>query len=186
MRIGILGSGDVGRSLTLGFLGRGDEVMIGTRDPAKLQRWHEETAPSARIGRFEETARFGEAIALATLWSGTESALDLAGRDNLRGKVIIDVTNPLVFPGEGPPELALGHSDSGGEQVQRWLMEAHVVKAFNTVGNGLFVKPDLAGGPPTMFYCGNDEEAKRFVRGVITDFGWEPFDVGGIEGARLL
>jgi 8-hydroxy-5-deazaflavin:NADPH oxidoreductase len=186
MRIGVIGSGDVGRALTIGFLGRGDEVMIGTRTPAHLKEWRDQEAKGVHIGTFAETAEFGELIALATLWSGTKPALDLAGVQRFANKVVMDVTNPLVFVEDGPPQLALGHTDSGGEQVQRWLPDAKVVKAFNSVGNGLFVKPDLRSGPPTMFYCGNDESAKTAVKKIIEDFGWEPFDSGSIEGARLL
>lgn len=186
MRIGVIGSGDVGRALTLGFLGRGDEVMIGTRSPSNLEEWCNQEARAARIGTFAETAQFGELIALATLWSGTKPALDISGVQRFAGKVVVDVTNPLVFTEDGPPQLALGHTDSGGEQVQRWLPDAKVVKAFNSAGNGLFVKPELPNGPPTMFYCGDDEAAKTVVKKIIEDFGWEPVDSGGIQGARLL
>ena len=186
MRIGVIGSGDVGRALTIGFLGRGDEVMIGTRTPANLEEWRDKEARGARIGTFAETADFAEFVALATLWSGTKPALDLAGTQRFTGKVVMDVTNPLVFREDGPPALALGHTDSGGEQVQRWLPSAKVVKAFNSVGNGLFVNPQLPSGTPTMFYCGNDDAAKATVKKIIEDFGWESLDTGGIEGARLL
>jgi predicted dinucleotide-binding enzyme len=140
----------------------------------------------ARIGTFAEAADFGEVVALATLWSGTPSAIMLAGRECLRGKALIDVTNPLVFHESGPPTLAVGHTDSGGEQVQRLLPESRVVKAFNIVGNPHFYKPDFPGGPPTMFYCGNDADAKKTVAQILVDFGWESADIGGIEGARLL
>jgi predicted dinucleotide-binding enzyme len=89
--------------------------------------------------------------------------------------------NPLVFHEGGPPTLALGHTDSGGEQVQRGLPESRVVKAFDIVGNTLFFRPDLRGGAPTMFICGDDEEARRTVAQVVQDFGWtEVVDIGGI------
>jgi len=185
MHIGVVGSGDVGRALTVGFLGRGDEVVIGTRDPGKLEQWKSERAPAVRVGSFADAAEFGDIVALATMWAGTESALDLAGRDHLRGKTVLDVTNPLAMSEHGP-SLALAHTDSGGEQVQRWLPDSHVVKAFNTVGYELMVKPAFKDGPPTMFYCGDDPGAKAHVRRVIEDFGWEPLDAGGIDGARLL
>jgi predicted dinucleotide-binding enzyme len=123
---------------------------------------------------------------LATLWSGTESAVKLSGLANLAGKVVIDATNPLVFTANALPALALGHTDSGGEQVQRWLPSARVVKAFNIVGNAHMFKPAFPGGPPDMFICGNDADAKRVVTEILTDFGWSTIDVGGIEGARLL
>ena len=109
----------------------------------------------------------------------------MAGRQNLAGKVVIDVTNPLAF-GPSGPALAIGHTDSGGEQVQRWLPESRVVKAFNIIGSPLMFRPELPGGPPDMFICGNDDAAKNTVAAVCGDFGWGVVDVGSIEGARLI
>jgi len=130
--------------------------------------------------------KFGDAVVLAPLWAGTENAIKLAGLENFAGKVVIDAINPLVFePGRGPA-LALGHTDSGGEQVRRWLPSAHVVKAFNIVGYAHMFRPDFPGGPPDMFICGNDAGAKRTVTAILKDFGWLTIDIGGIEGARLL
>lgn len=188
MKIGVLGSGDVGQALGRGFAATGHDVMLGTRDPqsGKLDGWKSQTGPRASIGTFEEAARFGELVVLATLWTGTRNALELAGEQNFAGKVVIDVTNPLLFPEGGMPTLALGHTDSGGEQVQRWLRDARVVKAFNGTGNVNFFKPDFPGGPPTMFIAGNDDPAKKTVTEILTSFGWETIDCGGIEGARLL
>ena len=187
MKIGILGTGDVGRALGKGFVERGDQVMIGSRDPNsdKLNDWKKANGASARTGSFADAAKFGEIIVLATLWSGTESALNLAGKENLKGKVVIDCTNPLVFGPTGP-QLALGHTDSGGEQIQRWIPDAKVVKAFNIVGNPDMVKPDFPGGPPDMWIAGNDADAKTTVTKILSDFGWPVIDTGGIEGARLL
>jgi predicted dinucleotide-binding enzyme len=187
MKIGILGTGVVGQSLGLGFTGRGHDVMIGSRDPGagKLGNWLAKAGERASAGTFAEAAAFGELAVLATAWSGTENALRLAGAEQLEGKVVIDVTNPLDFAA-GAPRLALGFGDSGGEQVQRWLPGARVVKAFNIITAGEMVDPDFPCGPPTMFLCGNDEGAKHTVSGICTDFGWEVVDVGGIEGARLL
>ena len=187
MKIGILGTGVVGRSLGLGFARRGDEVMIGSRTPESdaVREWLAQAGPAARAGTFAEAAEFGELAVLATLWAGTENALRLAGPDHLAGKVVVDVTNPLDFSG-GAPRLAVGHSDSGGEQVQRWLPGARVVKAFNIITAGEMVDPDFPGGPPTMFVCGDDEGAKRTVAGICEAFGWEVVDVGGIDGSRLL
>lgn len=174
MKIGILGSGDVGKALAHGFRAEGHDVVIGTRTPRD------------EFKSFEEAATFGEVLVLATLWSGTQNAIRLAGAQNFAGKTVIDATNPLVFTENAPPALALGHTDSGGEQVQRWLADAHVVKAFNIVGNAFMYKPDFPGGPPTMFIAGNDDGAKQTVTALLTSFGWETEDVGGIEGARLL
>ncbi|HEX8244745.1 MAG TPA: NAD(P)-binding domain-containing protein [Longimicrobium sp.] len=187
MKIGILGTGVVGQSLGLGFTGRGHDVMIGSRDPGggKLDGWRAKAGERASAGTFAEAAAFGELAVVATLWSGTENALRMAGAENLEGKVVIDVTNPLDFSA-GAPRLALGFGDSGGEQVQRWLPGAKVVKAFNIITAGEMVDPDFPCGPPTMFICGNDEGAKHTVSGICTDFGWEVVDTGGIDGARLL
>lgn len=184
MKVGVLGSGDVGKALGAGFAGLGHEVKIGSRDPEKLKDWVEKTGSKASAGTFAEAAAFGEILVLATLWSGTEHAIQLAEVKNFSGKVVIDTTNPLSF--EGGPHLALGHTDSGGEQVQRWLPAARVVKAFNIVGHAHMVHPDFPGGPPDMFICGNDDEAKKTVTGILKDFGWPAIDIGGIEGARLL
>jgi predicted dinucleotide-binding enzyme len=187
VKVGILGSGAVGQALGRGFVAkRGDEVMIGSRSPEKVDDWVAEIGGGASAGSVEDAASFAELAVLATGWSGTESAIGLAGPDNLAGKVVIDVTNPLDHSGDGPPTLAVGHTDSGGEQVQRWLADSKVVKAFNIVGNPYMVDPDLPGGPPTMFICGDDEGAKGEVTRVCEDFGWPVSDLGGIENSRYL
>jgi len=187
-RIGILGTGDVGRSLATGFAKHGHEVKVGSREPGseKVTAMLAKVGHGATAGTFAETAKFGEVVVLATLWSGTESAIRLANPKHLAGKVVIDATNPLVFTPNAPPALALGHNDSGGEQVQRWLPEARVVKAFNTVGFAHMVNPSFPGGPPDMFIAGNDADAKAVVTTILKEFGWPTVDLGGIEGARLL
>jgi predicted dinucleotide-binding enzyme len=189
MKVGILGTGDVGRALGKGFLSRGHDVMMGTRDPSatKVREWVAKAGKRASTGTFAETAAYGELLVLALLGSGTESALRLAGAENFRGKVVIDATNPLRFEPNKPPGLTVGHTDSRGEEVQRWLPDARVVKAFNIVGNAHMVDPEFPGGPPDMFICGNDPEAKKIVTGVCRSFGWPgAIDIGGIEGAREL
>lgn len=172
MKVAILGAGDVGKSLATGFTKHGHQVKMGHRDPKES---------------YADAARFGEIAVLCTPWSGTEEAIKLTSPSNLAGKVVIDVTNPFKFgPGGAPPTLALGFNDSGGEQVQRWLPESRVVKAFNTVGHTLMVDPQLPGGPPDMFIAGDDAEAKQTVTQICEQFGWPVVDIGGIEGARLL
>ena len=187
MKAGILGSGDVGLKLGDGFLALGHTVKIGTRNTSKenITFWITRHGKNATAGSFEEAASFGDIIILATLWSGTSDAIKLANPKNFAGKVTIDVTNPLDFS-KGVPSLALGHTNSGGETVQKLLPNAKVVKAFNTVGNPHFFHPDFPGGPPTMFICGNDLDAKKQVTSILSDFGWETIDMGGIEGSRLL
>ncbi len=187
MHIGILGSGDVGRTLGAGLARHGHEVMLGTRDPSakRIREWVKETGHSVRAGTFAEAAQFARLAILATAWSGTGHALELAGKGHLKDNVVLDVTNPLVF-GDGAPTLALGCTDSGGEQVQRWLPDAHVVKALNIVGHAHMVHPDFPGGPPDMFLCGNDPEAKAQVAGLLETLGWPVVDLGGIEMSRYL
>ncbi|MFZ0819498.1 MAG: NAD(P)-binding domain-containing protein [Candidatus Acidiferrales bacterium] len=188
MRIGILGSGDVGQALGRGFIARGHEVKMGSRSAnnEKAVAWTKQAGAHASTGDFTDAARFCEVAVLATLWSGTENALRMAGPENLAGKVLIDATNPVVFAPGAPPALALGHTDSGGEQVQRWAPKARVVKAFNTVGFSHMIDPQFPGGPPDMFFCGNDAAAKNTVAEILKSFGWGSIDIGGIEGARLL
>ncbi|MGZ8797184.1 MAG: NADPH-dependent F420 reductase [Thermoanaerobaculia bacterium] len=184
-KVGILGSGDVGKALGAGFLALGHEVMIGSREPEKLKPWVNAAGRGASAGTFEQAVRFGELIVLATLGTGTENAIHLAGANNFIGKVVIDTTNPLDFS-KGAPQLAIGHTDSLGERVQRAIPGARVVKAFNTVGNPLMFNPQLPGGPPDMFICGDDDRAKNKVSEVCKDFGWGVIDIGGIQGSRHL
>ncbi len=189
MRVGILGTGDVGRSLAAGFMKNGHDVKLGTRDPKSehVLAWLKTAEPKASAGTFGEAARFGELAVLATKWTGTENAVQLAKPENLAGKVVVDVTNPLLFDGTGGPRLALGQTDSGGEQVQRWLPDSKVVKAWNMVNAAFMVDPKFRGGDPDMFICGNDEKAKTAVRDILRSFGWKSVvDIGGIDGARIL
>jgi predicted dinucleotide-binding enzyme len=185
INVGILGSGDVGKSLARGFAGVGHEVKIGSRSPEKLRDFASETK-GVSAGTFEETAAFGDLLALATLGTAAEEAIQLAGAKNFDGKVLIDATNPLDFSGGMPPKLFVGHTDSLGERVQRWLPGAKVVKAFNTVGNAFFVNPDFPNGPPDMFICGNDADAKKIVSQICAHWGWGVIDLGGIESSRHL
>jgi predicted dinucleotide-binding enzyme len=185
VRVGVLGSGDVGKVLAGGFIKLGHDVKIGSRDPEKLREWAAGAGEHASAGTFEEAAKFGDVIVLATLGAGAESALKLAGIDNFNGKVVIDATNPLDFS-TGKPQLYIGHTDSLGEQVQRWIPKARVVKAFNTVGNAHMIDPQFPSGPPDMFIAGNDDEAKKIVTQVCKHWGWGVIDLGGIESSRYL
>ena len=190
MRIGILGTGDVGRTLAGGFAARGHEVVIGTRDPsaAKVQDLLGKVGHGARAGTFADAARVGEVVLLAVGWGNAEGVLRLAGHENFVGKVLIDASNPLAFKAEGqPPVLTVGHTDSAGEQVQRWLPGARVVKAFNIVGHAHMVGPDFNGDRPDMFICGNDTAAKQVADGLIRDLGWpQSIDLGDISKSRYL
>ena len=187
MKIGILGTGDVGQTLGTGLLALGHEVMLGSRDVAndKLREWVAKNGTRATGGTFAQAAAFGELAILATAWPGAENALQLAGVGNLAGKTVMDATNPFVF-GPGGLSLALGTTDSGGEQVQRWLPGANVVKAFNSVGKEHMVKPHFPGGEPSMFICGNNMQAKLAVASLCESLGWQPVDMGDITAFGLI
>jgi 8-hydroxy-5-deazaflavin:NADPH oxidoreductase len=188
-RVGVLGSGVVGRRLAWGFADRGHDVMIGSRDPGKsdLQEWLSGEGSGIRSGTFAETAAHGDLIVLGLLGTATVEAITDAGASNFSGKVVIDATNPLDFSDGFPPKLAISGEDSLGEQVQRALPDARVVKAFNIIGNTYFVDPSFTEGKPTMLIAGDDQGAKQTVASVLADFGWpEPVDLGGIEGSREL
>lgn len=188
LKVGMLGTGDVGRTLGRGLASLGHDVMLGSRDPAdqKVRFWLRDVGVHGSAGSYAEAARFGELLVLATSWEGTENAIHLAGMGHFDGKVVIDVTNPLLPPADKGPRLALGHNDSGGEQVQRWLPHARVVKAFNSIGHAQMVNPEFPDGPPDMFLCGNDEGAKSTVTAMCVSLGWGTIDAGGIDASRLL
>jgi predicted dinucleotide-binding enzyme len=188
-RVGVLGTGEVGRRLAAGFSSRGHEVMIGSRDPGKpeLREWLSRDGAGVKAGTFEQAAAHGELLVLAVLGNAAEEAIADAGAKNFSGKVVIDAMNPLDFSGGFPPKLSISGEDSLGERVQRALTDAKVVKAFNTIGNAYFVDPSFSEGRPTMLIAGDDEGAKWTVRGVLADFGWpDTVDIGGIEGSREL
>ncbi|MCI4372956.1 MAG: NAD(P)-binding domain-containing protein [Thermoplasmata archaeon] len=188
MKVGIVGSGDVAKALGAGFLALGHEVKLGSRTPESegLVAWKKQGGAHATTGTTADAAAFGELLVLSTHGVNTEEAIRQAGPKHFSGKVVIDTTNPLEFGADHMPKLAYGWSDSAGERVQKALPDAHVVKAFNTVGSPHMFQPKFAGGPPDMFYCGNDAGAKKTVHEWLKKFGWNPLDVGGIEGARLL
>jgi len=189
MKVGILGSGIVGQVLAGGLLKHGHQVMLGTRDPLKsdVQKWCKEN-PTAQVGTFQSTARFADLAILASLGRVAENALELAGPENLAGKIIIDATNPIA---DAPPLggvllYTTGPNESLGEKIQAKVPQSHVVKAFNSVGNAQMVNPHYEQGTPTMFLCGDNSAAKSKVSEIIKQFGWEPFDCGGIIAARAL
>jgi predicted dinucleotide-binding enzyme len=188
MRIGILGTGDVGRSLGRGFIASGHEVKMGARSAGheKAMEWVAEMGEKASEGTFADAAAFGELLVVATLGTANPAVVEAAGPAAFAGKVVIDTTNPLDFSKGFPPDLAIKGDDSGGETLQRLIPEGKVVKAFNTVNNNFMVKPHFVGGPPDMFIAGEDDAAKATVGGILKDFGWEVIDLGGIAASRHL
>jgi predicted dinucleotide-binding enzyme len=187
MKVGVLGSGDVGKALAGGFLKHGHDVMMGTREPSKLADWARQN-PKGRVGSFAEAAGFGELAVLAVKGTVASEALRAAGTANLAGKPVIDATNPIADapPVNGVLKFFTNLDESLMERLQREFPAARFVKAFNSVGNAFFVNPQFKGGPPTMFICGNDEGAKRTVRGILDQFGWETADMGRAEAARAI
>lgn len=187
MKVGILGSGDVAKALGTGFLQHGHDVMLGTREPAKLADWTKQH-PKSRVGSFADVAKFGELVVLAVKGSAAANALRAAGVANLTGKPVIDVTNPIADdpPVNGVLKFFTSLDESLMERLQREFGSVRFVKAFNSVGNARMVNPQYKGGKPTMFICGNDEAAKKTVRGILDQFGWETADMGKAESARAI
>ena len=185
-RFGVLGSAVVGQTLTRGLTAHGHEARIGSRSPAKLSEFSRTSG--IRSGTFAEVAAWGEHLILAVQGRVAQAALEAAGADHLRGKVVIDVTNPIADepPEDGVVRFFTGPNDSLMERLQARFPDARFVKAFNIVGNAVMVNPKLPGGPPTMFFCGNDAEAKAVVRSLLTQFGWEPADMGTAKAARAI
>ncbi len=186
MKVGVIGSGAVGKVLAAGFKKHGHDVMIGSRDAGKLAVWAAEAGVAS--GSFEATAEFGEIVVLSVGGAVAGDALTLIGADRLAGKVVIDTTNPI---GGGPPEKAVLHyftgmNDSLMERLQAQVPGARFVKAFSCVGNAYMVNPAFPGGPPTMFIAGNDAEARATVAGVLDQFGWEVEDLGSAAAARAI
>ena len=185
MKYGVLGSGDVGRTIAEKLLSLGHEVAIGTRAPQRLAEWNANDCPGAKVSSFADTAEFGETVLNCTAGAGSLQALAMAGADALAGKVLIDIANPLDFSKGMPPSLFTPPGDSLGEQIQRAYPRAHVVKTLNTVNAAVMVEPSLEPGEHDMFMCGNDLDAKARVSALLRDFGWASIiDLGAIDAAR--
>ncbi len=185
-KIGVIGSASVGQTLAEGFKTHGYEVRIASRTPAKLSEFS--TSSGIPSGTFADVAAWAEAAVLAVSGKVAEAALRDAGEANLRGKVVIDATNPIADapPVDGVLEYFTGPNDSLMERLQKAFPAAKFVKAFNSVGNTRMVNPSFSGGRPTMFYCGNDADAKAFVAKVLDQFGWESADMGSAIAARAI
>lgn len=187
MNIGILGSGEVAKSLAVGFLAHGHKTVLGTRHPAKLKDWAVQH-PKGGLGSFADAAKFGELIVLAVKGAAAADALRAADISNLAGKVVIDTTNPIADapPANGVLKFFTSLDDSLMERLQREFANVRFVKAFNSVGSACMVDPQFTGGKPTMFICGNDEAARKTVTSILDQFGWETADMGAAEAARAI
>ena len=177
----------MGQQLGFGFLKQGHNVKLGTRDSSKLEDWLKEAGDKASVGTTAEAAKFGDIIIIATGWVGTESAINSAGKENFKGKIVIDVTNPLDFSEGTPPKMTSVQGNSGGERVQKWLSESKVVKAFNTINAYIMVNPKYEEGNPSLLICGNNYDAKKQVTSFAENFGWKSvIDMGDISMAYWL
>jgi predicted dinucleotide-binding enzyme len=187
MKVGVVGSGVVGQVLADGLLRHGHEVMRGSRDPAKLAAWKAAAGERAHTGTFAEAARFGELVVFAVKGSAAVDALGACGSE-VAGKPVVDTTNPIADapPVNGVLRFFTGPNESLLEHLQARAPAAKLVKAFSCVGNALMVNPQLPGGKPTMFICGNDGGAKRQVTAILDQFGWETEDLGAAEAARAI
>lgn len=187
-KIGILGSGTVAKTLGKGFIKYGYEVMLGSRDTSKLAPWIQEVGNSAAAGSFEDAASFGEMVVLAVAGSAAVEVIELAGPQNLYGKTVIDVTNPIdaAPPQNGVIRFFTGPDESLMEILQERFPAVHFVKAFNSVGNAQMVNPSFKEGKPTMFICGNNDKAKKEVAGILQQFDWDVEDMGKDTAARAI
>jgi 8-hydroxy-5-deazaflavin:NADPH oxidoreductase len=187
-RIGILGSGDVGKTLGAGFLKYGYKVMVGSRSPEKLADWAKGPGKNAQTGSFSDAASFGELLVLAVKATKAQSALALAGEKNLDGKTIIDTTNPIADapPVNGVIKYFTTLDKSLMEQLQEEYPKANFIKAFNSIGNAFMVDPDFGNEKPTMFIAGNNGQSKKDVEKILVLFGFEVEDMGKAEAARAI
>jgi predicted dinucleotide-binding enzyme len=187
MKIGVLGSGSVGQTLAAGFLKHGHEVMVGTRDTAKLKDWAANN-PGVKLGSTRDTAGFGDVVVLAVKGLVAMEVLNEAGQENLAGKLVMDTCNPIadVPPTDGLLKFFSSLDESLMERLQREFPAVRFVKVFNSVGAPQMINPQYKAGKPTMFICGNNEGEKRTVTRFLDQFGWETADMGVAEAARAI
>jgi predicted dinucleotide-binding enzyme len=188
MKVGILGSGIVGQTLATGFIKYGHQVKIGTSNPGKLNDWLSNTGTKGSVGSFADAATFGELIVLAVKGTAALNVLEKAGKENLKGKTVIDTTNPIAdaAPVNGVLKFYTDLSSSLMEELQNKFSQANFVKAFSCVGNALMVNPDFDGTKPTMFIAGNNDDSKKAVKQILDSFGWEIEDMGKAEATSAI
>ena len=187
MKVGILGTGVVGSTLGSKLIQTGHEVKMGSRcaNNSRAGEWVRANGVRASFGTFADAAAFGEVLFNCTAGTVSLAALRLAGAANLKGKVLIDVANPLDFSKGMPPTLSVCNSDSLGEQIQRAFPSVRVVKALNTMNCRVMVEPSLISGEHDVFVCGNDPQAKGAAVEILRSLGWRSIvDLGDITAAR--
>lgn len=187
-KIAVLGSGPVGQVLADGFLKHGHEVTRASRDPKKLADWKAGAGAKAHVGTFAEGAAWGDVVVLAVKGGAAEAVVEQAGVANLAGKTVLDTTNPIADapPQNGVLKFFTNLDESLMERLQKKAPAAHFVKVFSCAGNAFMVNPQLPGGPPTMFICGNDAGAKAEAHKILDQFGWDTADMGSVEAARAI
>lgn len=191
MKIGIIGTGIVGNTLGTALIAKGHEVKMGGRDATneKAAEWTNTNGKNASQGTFEDVAQFGDIIFNCTKGEHSLDALKAAGEQNLAGKILVDVANPLDFSKGMPPTLSLVNDTSLGETIQNVFPQTKVVKALNTLNCFLMVDPNrVANGDHNLFICGNDNDAKQKVKELLHDnFNWKTeniIDLGDITNSR--
>jgi hypothetical protein len=183
----ILGTGMVGQTLAGGFLKHGYAVVMGTKNPGKKLEWKGLVGTPPEVTTYEKAAASADILVLAVKGTVAEDVIK-AIAPHARGKTIIDATNPIADapPDKGVLKFFTTLDSSLMERLQKLAPQAHLVKAFSSVGNALMVNPQLAGGPPSMFICGNNDEAKKEVSAILDAFGWQIEDMGAAEAARAI
>ena len=188
MKIGVLGTGMVGNVIATKLAQLGHEVKMGSRteDNSKAAGWVKANGSKTSQGTFSQTAQFGEIVFNCTNGMASLEVLQLAGAANLKGKILVDISNPLDFSKGMPPSLSVCNTDSLAEQIQRAYPETKVVKTLNTVNCNLMVNPSLVKGDHDIFVSGNDAQAKATVTDILKNwFGWKTVvDLGDITSAR--
>ena len=189
MRIGVLGTGAVGRTIGTKLVELGHEVTMGSRttDNENAREWAAAAGAGAAQGTFADAAGGAELVFNCTGGAVAVEVLRAAGAANLTGKVVVDLSNPLDFSRGRPPTLSICNTDSVGEQLQREFPDARVVKTLNTVNQAVMTNPASVPGAHTLFISGNYDAAKKTVKGILRDFGWPPeaiLDLGDITAAR--
>ena len=193
MKIAVLGTGMVGDTIGSRLIELGHSVMMGSRtaNNENAKAFVSKHKGKATAGTYADASAFGEIMFNCTKGEGSVEALNQAGKPNLNGKVLVDISNPLDFSnGIMPPTLipSLSNTNSLGEEIQKIFPEVKVIKTLNTMWCGLMVNPAMiANGDHTNFICGNDSEAKQKVRSILHEFGWKNeniLDLGDISSAR--
>jgi predicted dinucleotide-binding enzyme len=180
MNIGILGSGNVGGTLGERWAKAGHKVYFGSREPEGLADLIQKSGPNAKATSNQEAVQAAEVVVVALPWGAAKSVLESL---DLKGKVVVDCMNPVKGDFSG---LELGTTSSAGEKVAEWAKGAKVVKSFNTTGFNNMADPNYGGQKATMFYCGDDAQAKDSVKRLIGDLGFDPVDAGPLTNSRLL